>query len=38
MTMMDCYAGNTKKKGGEVAEKGGTPKMEVVGINICVSV
>jgi hypothetical protein len=37
MTMMDCYQG-TPEKGGEVADKGGTPEMEVAAIDICVSV
>ena len=37
MTMMDCHEG-TPEKGGEVAEKGGNPKMEVAGLDICVSV
>ena len=32
--MMDCVAGE-HQKGGGVAEKGGTPEMEVVGIDIC---
>ena len=32
-----CHEG-TPEKGGEVAEKGRTPEMDVAGIDICVSV
>jgi hypothetical protein len=33
MTMIDCHEGTPEKRGG-VAEKGGTPEMDVVGIDI----
>ena len=35
--MIDCHEG-TPEKEGEVAEKGETPEMDVVGIDMCVRV
>jgi len=37
MTMMDCYAREHQKNGGRRQKKGGTPEMEVAGIDICLS-